>query len=518
MSETQPALMHTTYVNRTKEINAIRSRINRIRMERTVFDNVLCWYGIPGIGKSALGWMIANLCQEMNIPYARIDFETDPERIEASSKAQRTRQANRVKTYAQERITLLEDLLKQLAHTKRELEPFRRAKDRYQEEIDPNLPEKTQQFIRMEREKQVVRAFRESLRLILERSAPIVLIFDTTDKADPKLIPWLEEELISPLALTGRALIIWLGRYPQRWNRFEIRRRTIVEKLEPFPIEGTRDQIGQIGQPESERIQRIHRLTHGHPLSNREAALIISAEHDLPDRELLKRLIDQVIDRYVLGNIPDHLQVAIRTLAPMRQFDIIIIQEILKDNHFVPDPKQFTNYIEVLSDLAGTYLVEWDAKRKGYAIDPTLRRILSIHMLYETPSVFKAIQERAQQIYASWIKEEENRNIYLVEYLYHSACLHLIELSERNNLTPAALFLEPQAHPQILKTVTDRLGQTLSNLLNRYYKGRRDREKLQRSTDQLRNELQNDEELPELLSKEGLDKLTELVNKHLQKL
>ncbi len=42
------------YVGRFEEIDEVKSRLNAVRLSKPVFDTILEWYGIPGIGKTTL--------------------------------------------------------------------------------------------------------------------------------------------------------------------------------------------------------------------------------------------------------------------------------------------------------------------------------------------------------------------------------------------------------------------------------------------------------------------------------
>ncbi len=458
-------------VNRAEQLNEVRSRLNTIRLGRKVFDSVLEWYGIPGIGKTTLGEMIADLCVEMKVPFSRVDFDS-----EKNSRAQQ---------YVEDAIMILEDLFVGLGVE--EAKTFREALERYHQ-TEPGS------FIHQDRQRRVVEAFREYLERLMEQG-PVVLLFDTTDQAPAEVTTWLEEQLISPLALTGKCLIIWTGRYPQRWKRFEVRRRVVSQKLEPLPEKSTIEQVGPVGS-------RVYRLTRGHPMGNEEVARAIeeyqTRGQEAPDHELINRLIDRVIDQYVMKGIDPDLNAALRVLAVVRQFDVIFLQRLL--SKFVPEFKELREplFLEVLSRLAGTYLVGWDRERKGYAIDLTLRRILALHLQCTQQERYLAANREAAELYADWIERvPENRSIYVVERLYHKTC---IALTEGKSAKEVAISLQEE----------------LGNYLQRYYRDG-DRALAQKATEQLRQELQGDDELQEVLG-EAFDSLPRSIEAHLNAL
>lgn len=458
-------------VNRREQIEDVRTMLNRIRLGRTIFESVLEWYGIPGIGKTTLGRMIADVCMANQVPFGRVDFSP--------------KENPRAEQYHDDPIQILEDLFIGLGVE--EPVAFRQALEQYRQTDPKNILRYTS------RQKQAVKQFVDYLNDLLERG-PIILLFDTTDQASTKTAAWLEEHVISPLARTGKSLIIWTGRHRRTWERFEVRRRVVSQKLPPLPPEATVEHVGTIGD-------RIYRLTRGHPLGNEQVAEAIqryqARGQEATEDELLRILIDRVIDRYVMKGIDSDLNAAIRILAAVRQFDAAFLQRLLSKlapqfEHLQLDDNLA---LDVLSRLAGTYLVEWDRVRKGYTIDPTLRRILALHLRYDQPEQYMNVNQEAITIYTDWIKRvRENPSIYVVERLYHQACIALAGGKDK-------------------KEVAASIGEQLRTDLQSYYWTDRVDLVQKSSTEQLRQELQGDEELQEMLGT-AFGKLIQLVSEH----
>jgi len=454
-------------VNRAEQISQVRERLNTVRLGRLVFDSILNWHGIPGIGKTTLGYMIADLCQEMSVPFARVDFDVEENR--------------RAAQYADDPVLILEDIFVGLG----EHEPaaFREGLERYRQADEVHL--------RQERRKRVVEAFLGYLNELLEKG-PMVVLFDTTDQANTEVVAWLEESVISPLCLTGKCVIIWTGRFPQRWKRFEVRRRIASEKLDPLPLKATEEQVGPAGA-------RIYRLTYGHPMGNEEMAEAIhdyqARGQEADEHDLVNILVDRVIDRYVMKNIEPELNAACRILAVVRQFDVVVLRRLL--SQFVDAFKDMREalYLGLVGRLTETHLVEWDSVRKGYALDPILRHILSLHLRYNQPERYLQVNREAAAIYAEWIERvRENRSVYVLERLYHQARIAFAESREAAQ-------------------VADELRPELEGYLAEHYKDH-DREFALTSTDRLYQELAKDEELRELLGDAGFEGLVRAVEQH----
>jgi hypothetical protein len=216
------------------------------------------------------------------------------------------------------------------------------------------------------------------------------------------------------------------------------------------------------------------------------------------DHELIDVLMDRVIDQYVMVGIAEDLNAALRVLAAVRQFDVVFLQRLL--GQLVPEFKDLREalFLEVLSRLSGTYLVEWDRVRKGYALDITLRRILALRLRYNRQPIYLEANQIAATLYDDWIERvPENRSVYVVERLYHQACIALA------------------ADKSVEQPVTD-LEEKLQGYLQRYYCDK-DRTLAQRATDQLFQELSRDDELQEMLGDE-FETLTKSVKVHLDSL
>lgn len=164
-------LIAPNYVNRENQIGEVEKRLNAIRLGQTVFASILEWYGIPGIGKTTLVQeAIAILCQKNGIPFVCIDFAP--------------RENKNAREYPANPVLILEDIVKGigaqgLTDLEKALEKYRRATD---------------EDLRKEREKKVIDEFLLHIRKLL-KDGPVVLAFDTTDKADPDVAAWVEKRL-----------------------------------------------------------------------------------------------------------------------------------------------------------------------------------------------------------------------------------------------------------------------------------------------------------------------------------
>lgn len=472
------------YVNREEEINLLKRTINYIRLSGPVFQTIYEWTGIPGIGKTVLIELLYDLCTRMGVPYAHLDF--DPE---CNPHAQQ---------YDTEPILIIKELFVQLGKEKSvELEE---AFTQYRQ-----LPaEATHQ--REQALDEAVLAFRRYIYQLLEKD-PVVFLFDTTDKALPAVLSWLEEKLIAFLSQNGRCLFVFAGRTPLHWRRFEVRRRVRTGKLTAFEVRFVREQFEQERKhPKLIRLsERVHHLTDGHPMSS---ALILNRLSQMADEgkevdeetyatyepELLDDLVREVIDGYIFKDVKPALANACRAIALLRQFDVILLRRVLSE--YVPDFKDYPKdaYGSLLGLLHVTHLVEWNDVRKGYEIDPVLRRILGRYMREKNPSLYIKINQTAREVYQDWIgKVEDNRSVYIIEELYHQASLEQVK--------------PPQGRWQ------EKLIERLQEHLRNHYTGR-DPELLLSALERLDKGLERDNELQELIGEETMAALLETIAAH----
>ncbi|MCP4349889.1 MAG: ATP-binding protein [Desulfobacterales bacterium] len=475
-------LLKSAPVNRVEQLNMVREILNKIIHGRVQPYLIINWYGIPGIGKTTLGLMIEELCEKMSVPFLCTGFHdkySDDEKI------------LRKLEYTNDYTLILENIINEYKnHIPKE---FQNVLLQYRKETDSKL--------RQERFKHVVDIFLDFLNELTAKG-PVVLLFDSTEDADPDLIIWLEEKIISPLLMAGKCLFIWTGRYQQVWNEYGVRQRVILEKLDPLPLEATKQHIESIlknnpmpyeteEEAESEGA-RIYRLTMGHPLCNEEVVGAIreykAKGKDAADDDLIYILMEKVIDVFVMKGVEPELSQACRILAAIRQFDVTILQQIL--SKFVIYFKETKSYLKVIGEFTATSIVEWDSNRKGYALDEIIRHILSQYMRLKEKKQYLDIVETAADIYKAYIEEvTENRSIYILERLFHQATI--------NN---------------IRKEMINDPHKELKEYLEKYYN---EKSKFAyNATTQLYEDLKKDTEFENTLGEEGFDRLKEIVNNH----
>lgn len=460
-------LLKKHFVDRVKYIDMVKERINVLCHDetKTVFSTVLEWYGIPGIGKTEIGqYAVSSLCTEMKIPYVCIDF--DPEANPSAEK------------YTENPVLLLKEITDQQPTLIPESDAFLNSLERYQ-------PSAGSRLIEIE-EKRIVQTFNAHAKRFLN-DHPLVILFDSIEKTSPQTSDWAGKNIVSQLCQTGRCIIIWSGRTPNRWKVYEIRRRVHAVRLEALSPEATEEQTG---------FPLIYRFSFGHPLLNEKLSQFITRFDSVAPPQLKTRLVDEVdrvLENSILQNVPENLKDACRVLAIVRQFDAGSMKRIL--SRFLEEFKSLKSPLKVVQELMQYSLVEWHQVYKGYALDETLRRILALHLHITSPERYLEINRVADEIYKEWIdRVQENRSIYVLQRLYHQAVI--------------AQF-ESVAESRVMEILSD----LLSMYLDMYYRDV-DTESDNSASNQLYEELDKDTELREIVGEFVFNRLKESISNY----
>lgn len=467
-------------VDREEQIQEFRSALDdRIRVLGSVFQTLYEWYGGPGIGKSTLLGLLMNECQDAHVPYSFIDFNTE-----------------RASAYKEDVIRLVEDFLENFGGVETDTVDATIA-------IYRQVPIEESER-RQLRRRDVARAFVRLIRDLVKRD-PVVLFFDETERVDQDVVAWLEEWMINPLVQNGRCLIVWAGRRPQRWRRFEVRRRVRIQKLGVFDEKSTEKLFKENSDyPLTGLAPKVRGLTLGHPKADTIVLRYLdvmaqagqSPEKEQFDRieaDLLSDLVQKFVDNFAFKGLPENVVTACRVMSLVRQFDVIMLREVLKETVTSFSEFRRDEFGDLLSQLRGTQLVLWDDRRKGYAIDSTLRHILSEHIRRHSPDIYARVNRVAIRVYRDWIQRAgDNRGVYIVEELYQQACL---------NQTPGEIFPEEKIKPI----------EVLAQRIQEY--SQRDPDLRASALDRLYHELEDDPDLPKLIGQDGLEQLLQLVRK-----
>jgi len=476
----------THFVNRDEELATIRELLDTLRAGNPIQYPLMEYVGIGGIGKTALLEIVCEECENRQLPYLLLDFAQldipNPRHLIWKVLDEVATKLLRPNMPTDERIVQLSAEMSQALST------LLSSPDEIQ------LP-KLGQIDKL---------------LDLFTGFCGVLLFDTVEQAPKEALEYLGQELIFPLSESGRILMTFGSRTQIDWGapKYKIWRRTRTTVLRSFSLDETR---AQLSATSFEYLSKeIHAVTNGHPQSNDVVVRIlirleelgytrVSREEfgDYEDR-IIAAVVDEVIRRKVV--VPGSLFRAFCVLSILRYFDVDIPAEFLicidrtKD---WSDPMQVLDLIRVM--LRGTdYLVRLDSEHNSYAMDPFVRRALSLYMRLFQPDEYLALSKKAIEYYDRKLAKPPFGVYLIVEKLYHLA--DVLRMSEpRKYDLEIAVQLRTRLKNE-LKTAM--AGIAYSETQQEIGRGRAiiaDPEERRRVFDRLRLALEEDRELNERL-------------------
>jgi hypothetical protein len=201
----------------------------------------------------------------------------------------------------------------------------------------------------------------------------VVMMFDTTEALQEAMDfwNWLETYIVGPLVIEGRVHLVFAGRVPAPWRRFEVRRAVETHYLPPLQ-QDTHDLVIDIlnkkgiTQASVEKYNQIGNLvanlSKGHPLlSELLANEIANRWPDTPSEEdLCTGLIEPTINQRLFANVGSPWLDILWWLSPLDRFDATFIQFYLQKvaPELVEGKKDFF-FTQGLSNLCLQQTVIW---------------------------------------------------------------------------------------------------------------------------------------------------------------
>lgn len=399
--------LNNGFINREEEIDLVESLLTKIQQGIYFRDWIIEFYGIHGIGKTTLMEQVSRICKIKSTPCIKFDF------------------------YELKRFRRYQKIVK--LRIKKELQIWQ-----------PNIISRTSELIAELPEEQEMGNSRTAgyIHVFLNKM-PLVLMFDTIEQADLAHLEWLESffRLLVSERRTG-LLIILAGRVDVYWPRFEVRQHSRSWKLSPFNSDHTGEQLLSLHKDYLSLAKNIHQLTYGHPLNNQTVVEnLLSLQEDgyavghenFKDYEprLISRLMNKFIEKYALQSMSEEKFIdAIKLIAPLRRFDIDLLDQFIE--HFSLPYKGAFRALMLRSDMLKSLLVAYDEQKKALGLDPTIRRILALHMRHFAVERYREVNQFAVSFNSERLQEASgtDRTLFTAEILYHRA--NLLTLSGKS--------------------------------------------------------------------------------------
>ena len=374
------------FINRDAEMTLIDDAFKALHNyeEELLRTPIVNFYGVEGIGKTAILRHVERKCQDQNLRYILIETIKDAQ---------------------------------DLSH-----ELFRQAKKynvslSFAEEDD----DLSHQSI-------------EATKALLSQGT-VVMLLDAVDTTNEGLVAQIAETLRGVIEDDNKLFVVLTSRKCLLFeNDRLISRRLTSLQLKPFDQKGCQDYLDSIGTPlEKEVREYIYNWTRGYPLAMEVMTGAIITQQLDPRREgdqkeLLELIAERVIDQGVLASLNasrlETYKAALMLLCIPRRFNLTIMQELIEN--FEPDLKRKSglSYMSLPRTLnQDTDVLSWNMLKAGYSLDASVRNIFILKNRIEDHERFLAIHRFLAGLnkrLADGVPGSD-RIRYLREYLYHSA-------------------------------------------------------------------------------------------------
>lgn len=392
------------FVNRTDELRFVRRQIQLLREGGATQTCVINFHGVTGIGKSALlGHISDQWWHDERLAVLELDLKPifSP-RPKANSFAARLAFLHSLACTDHLPLKTREQLELRLASVDAGGEQDSSRQETLLDEILDAITDRLQAAERR-----------------------LVLIFDSWDYAPDVFPPWIEQRLLIPLLLKGKAIAIFSSQTTLRWWRPETRRKARAQRLGALSKE---DSAQQVDLPVS-AADELYQLTFGYPLANEYVHQALQQSGvslaGLSEQQsiILHQVIEGIQER--MHQVTEHTSLEvwqiIGVVALFREFDVSTLREILP--HFYPEfnERSQSSLLITLGDLLATRLIAWRDDVKAYTIESPIRSILTQYLRETSPQRYREIRDRAQDYYREQFQDvPENRPVYAAEFCYHA--------------------------------------------------------------------------------------------------
>lgn len=276
---------------------------------------------------------------------------------------------------------------------------------------------------------------------------PFILMLDSIEHCPDELFDWLGRELLFPLIQAQKVapiMVFLAGRGPRVVeSRWPVTMKTTTEslRLDPLEFEHIREQINALpdGSSYSKAARDIYALSNGHTYST-EAIIswlnslgVKAQDVGMQRQELARRLREEVIRKYILSDADEWVLPFLEIASYFRWFSSGLVAEFLQK--YRPDelgkdlPHQW--YTARLVDLQKPPLHLVYLGKDHYRLEPTLQKLLHVVTAILNPEEARNIHSEAIVYLENELSKPASRKTapsILTEILYHKA--HRVAISD----------------------------------------------------------------------------------------
>ncbi len=403
------------FANRSEEIDLIQQKIQMAQAGPILLPLVEI-HGVIGLGKS---WLLAEIAHQFRLGNKLLAHLERPSITALVDLAKTPSLGNY--------FSLLTDIVDQIMAQLSRVAVNVSISDSLSGRI-PLVPEK---------KNEVARDFVQFISRLSNRFV-LVLLFDTTERAEEELLEWLEDKIVHPIVRSDQVILTFAGRRPLRWRNFEVRRRIDRHELFPFRQNETIEQLLKLRVP-ADRAPALASVfqgyAFGHPLANKaifKVAISLAPAPKVLDEKIITVHEDavrdgvqhQVIKRFldeIRSDWRDRLVPLIDAISVLRKFNPTPLKYFAA--RFIgPDyeKKPVGFYLDAIRDMQATTLVEWSSSHGGYIIKPVVRKIMAKNSAMRDRDEFRRRNLEAQELYNRWLRQyPRNAVSLLIERCFH---------------------------------------------------------------------------------------------------
>lgn len=255
--------------------------------------------------------------------------------------------------------------------------------------------------------------------IVLSQECPTYLFVDTTEvwQEDGAFWDWLESSLLSPLAVDSSLRMVFSGRVPPPFRRYEVRRIVHTQRLEPLgphaeealalASQTLHEANPTISQLQSETLARqALEFSYGHPeLTKRLAVYMGEHAGQAGEADFSKRLCSEVVEPYIENKLfekldkSDEWRQILWPVSVLERFDPTILAEFLSRT----DPERAQGkrdhfYIQGISRLRTHDFVLFQTEL-GHSLYGSLRQIMQRCFQETKPEAYRRALRSAGETY-----------------------------------------------------------------------------------------------------------------------
>jgi hypothetical protein len=385
------------FANREQELQAVEQRVSALIQGADVKECIINLHGVPGIGKTALFAELESIYRAVEqivvVALSLAGLMADIPTTDLPNAKQR----------------FLQCFLDQLP------QPIKQS---IQPELDQSAAEGTLT------EAQINTTLSRCAESLRQLDQPLLLLIDAWEDVPETLFSWVERTFLLPLVQPTRCICVLGSQSELRWRQFDVRRRARPYPLQALDRSATQKQTQT--ETDTELGGLIFRITAGHPYASEVVFQRLQAGSADTDwlRQHASTVAELVVDelqRRVRGALTQELQDLLGVIALFREFDVNTLRNSV--SQFVPALKNRSQSALLLSikQLLETQFVSWNDGIRAYQLDPTIRKIFAYAVELKDRGRFVQIHAAAASYYEGLIRDVPgNRNVYLVEFYYHT--------------------------------------------------------------------------------------------------